>query len=164
LKKPIVVLPIALIMLGCSVGSLATPSPSPTGLPGIQATPSIPGTQEPVPTSSPAQPQATVAAEGTATKPSPDRTPVATPTAVPLFLSVSTPQDETITTTQQITVTGKTSPGAVVSVNGRVVAVSPGGDFSMVLVLEEGPNTIEVIASDQDGNEVSRIIAVIYQP
>jgi len=158
LKKPIVVLPIGLIMLGCSVGSLAIPSPPPTGLPRIQATPSIPGTQEP------ATPQATVTASVTATKPAPDQTPVATPFAVPLFLSVSTPQDETITTTQQIAVAGKTSPGAVVSVNGRVVAVSPGGDFSTVLVLEEGPNTIEVIASDQDGNEVSRIIAVIYQP
>ena len=55
-------------------------------------------------------------------------------------------------------------PGAVVSVNGVSVPVDPVGIYSTVLSLEEGPNIIDVLATNVDGEVLSTIIALIYRP
>jgi hypothetical protein len=61
-----------------------------------------------------------------------------------------------------------TIPGAVVSVSiddiVEIANVDQNGNFSVTVNLEEGPNLIEVVASDQLGNEKSSSIAVIYVP
>ena len=80
------------------------------------------------------------------------------------FLTVTEPADASIITTDKAEVIGITTPGAVVSVNGELAEVDEEGNFTMMVVLEEGPNTIEVIASDLEGNEESRILAIIYVP
>ena len=79
-------------------------------------------------------------------------------------LTVTEPTDESIINTDKVEVIGITTPGAVVSINGELVDVNEEGNFTMMVVLEEGPNTIEVIASDLKGNEESRILVVIYVP
>lgn len=85
-----------------------------------------------------------------------------------LFLEVTQPQDDTQVSTSSILVTGKTIPNAVVSVSVddklEMANVDQNGDFSVTVDLEEGPNFIEVIASDQQGNEKSMSIAIIYIP
>ena len=89
-----------------------------------------------------------------------------TPPTIPdsNFLIVTEPADESIINTDKIEVAGTTVPGAVVSVNGNLASVNDEGKFTAMVVLEEGPNLIEVIASDLEGNQESRILAVIYVP
>jgi uncharacterized protein YfaP (DUF2135 family) len=64
----------------------------------------------------------------------------------------------------RLSVSGITAPGAVVSVNGRLAAVDAAGAFQLPLSLEEGPNTIQVVASDADGNQAYALLTVIYEP
>jgi len=45
-----------------------------------------------------------------------------------------------------------------------IADVDQDGNFSVTVNLEEGPNIIEVVASDQLGHEKSYSIAVIYVP
>jgi hypothetical protein len=52
----------------------------------------------------------------------------------------------------------------VVSVNGDLVEVDAGGRFQTTVTLDEGPNIIEVVASDENGKELGVILHVIYEP
>jgi hypothetical protein len=83
---------------------------------------------------------------------------------VGLFLELLSPLDNSIVNTPEVTVAGVTSPDATLSVNGELVPPEPDGTFSTTLRLEEGPNLIEVIASDLAGNEVGTVLTVIYIP
>jgi len=80
--------------------------------------------------------------------------------AIPL--AVTEPQDETTVYAADLVVRGQTEPDAVVSVNEAVVEVDAEGKFSTTVTLEEGPNPIEVLASDFEGNEGSVTLTVIY--
>jgi uncharacterized protein YfaP (DUF2135 family) len=82
--------------------------------------------------------------------------------ATGLSLKVTNPQDESIVYAFETVVAGVTSPDAVVSVNGMLVDVDAEGKFSTTVSLEEGPNSIEVIASDYEGHKASQILTVIY--
>ena len=59
---------------------------------------------------------------------------------------------------------GSTTADAVVSVNGVVVEVDAQGSFEAIVTLEEGPNLIEVVASDLTGAGESIDIVVVYIP
>jgi len=80
------------------------------------------------------------------------------------FLTVTQPVNDSNTTSDKVEVKGLTSPGAVVTVNGELAEVDEEGNFTMMIVLEDGPNLIEVIASDSEGNQESRTLATIYVP
>jgi hypothetical protein len=56
---------------------------------------------------------------------------------------------------------GQTSPGAIVSINTVIVPVDETGWFEMELRLAWGPNSIDIVASDLDGNRESKSIAVV---
>lgn len=98
--------------------------------------------------------------------PAPTPTPEPTPAPIPVgfFLKVTEPKDESTVTSSVIPVSGTTSPDAVVSVNSEMVEVDERGNFSTMVTLEEGPNIIEVIASDFEGNKEGSVLAVIYIP
>ncbi len=97
--------------------------------------------------------------------PEPTPTPTPTPTPKPeFFLTVTQPADDSIINADKVEVMGRTTPGAVVSVNGELAEVDEEGNFTMMVVLEEGPNIIEVLASDLEGNEDSRTLVIIYVP
>ena len=81
-----------------------------------------------------------------------------------LFLTIKTPQNQTAVNTKNIMVSGTTIPEATLSISGATVAVDSQGSFSTPVQLEEGPNLIEVIASDYSGNEVSSSLEIIYIP
>jgi hypothetical protein len=55
------------------------------------------------------------------------------------------------TNRRRIVVTGRTTPGALVSVRGERVRVGPDGAFTHVLFLREGEQTIEASARDVAG-------------
>jgi hypothetical protein len=84
------------------------------------------------------------------------------PEAGTVALTVSQPQSETTVYSADLEVKGTTEADAVLSVNGVTVEVNDDGSFSTMVTLEEGPNPIEVLASDFEGNEGSAILTVIY--
>jgi hypothetical protein len=100
----------------------------------------------------------------------PTTSPVSTPTAMPtaLFVTVNVPQNESILSSANIEVVGITSPGAVVSVSVdgdlAIANVDANGNFDAMVTLLDGPNFIEVVASDQQGHEESSTITVVYIP
>ena len=100
----------------------------------------------------------------------PTTTPVSSPTTTPanLFLTVTAPQNESVLSSANIEVSGITTAGAVVSVSVdgtlAIADVDASGDFETMITLLEGPNFIEVVASDQQGNEESSTLTVIYIP
>lgn len=59
---------------------------------------------------------------------------------------------------------GQTTPGAVVSVNGNLADVDAAGKFQKAVMLDEGTNVIQVVASDETGTELNVILLVIYEP
>ena len=77
-----------------------------------------------------------------------------------LWLQVLSPQDEAVVNTPQVDVTA----GAVISINDEILIVGDDGQFKTTVSLDEGPNLIEIIASDNNGNETSLILAVTYEP
>lgn len=64
----------------------------------------------------------------------------------------------------QIEVSGTASPNAVVSVNDNVIVAGADGRFATTVSLDEGPNLIEVITSNNSGNQLSAEITVTYEP
>lgn len=62
-------------------------------------------------------------------------------------LEITSPQDESTSSTAAIVLTGKTEKDAQVSVNGEFTAVDSEGNFSYQIKLTEGKNIIEVNAT-----------------
>jgi hypothetical protein len=107
----------------------------------------------------PATPDDTTPAETAMTAPVPDAQAVA-PT---LFLRVVDPAEddaEVSPDTADLTVRGSTLPGTVVSINGELADIDELGNFVGFSPLDQGANEIEVIASDSQGNSVSRALFV----
>ena len=74
---------------------------------------------------------------------------------------MTSPQGDLKLSQGAVSVTGLTSPDAVVSVNGLIAAVDNEGNFSIENIpLNEGPNLLEIIASDLSGAVVSETLAV----
>lgn len=82
----------------------------------------------------------------------------------PVALEILSPQDGTVVNASQIEVSGRASPGAVVTVNDNILIVGADGQFTTVISLDEGPNLIEVIASNDSGSELSVELTVTYEP
>ena len=85
-------------------------------------------------------------------------------TPLPFFLEVTSPLDESVSNAATIQVTGKTTPDAVVSVNGNPVDIDADGGFTASVTLAEGINFVEVIASDFAGNSTEEVRTLIYSP
>lgn len=129
---------------------VATPAPA-------RVTPTPAPTPRPEATPRPAPPVTPV--------PAPAATPSPTATAqVPLFLNIASPAAESITRDRVITVRGKTTPDAVVTVGVSNIEVDEQGNFSTNVTLAEGVNIIEVLASDLGGNSKGQVLTVIYTP
>jgi hypothetical protein len=63
-----------------------------------------------------------------------------------------------------VTVEGDAPPETVVTVTDDILVVGADGKFESDVALEEGPNVIEIVASDLEGNEVTFIVTVTYEP
>ncbi len=112
----------------------------------------------------------------------PTQAPVTTPTPAPtqippsptptsqtalpeeLFLEVTEPSDESTVREVPLVVVGRTTPDAVISVDGQTTDVNAQGEFVALVSLEPGPNVIEVVASDLTGRQETALMAVIYIP
>lgn len=101
---------------------------------------------------------------GAASATQPTAPPATSAPAGGVLLQVLSPQDGAVVNTQQITVSGMASSGAVVTVNDDILIAGPDGQFQDVVTLTDGINLIEVIASDTSGNEASAELTVTYEP
>ena len=84
--------------------------------------------------------------------------------ARPFMLVITEPRHESIVSDENIRISGRTGPEAVVSVNGALQSVDLMGSFSTPVVLEPGPNLFDVVATNVDGRVTSSVVAVIYRP
>lgn len=83
--------------------------------------------------------------------------------ALPFLLLVTEPENESIVSESMLRMAGRTGPNAIVSINGRSVPVDRFGYFSGSVALDEGPNVIDVVATNDDGRTLSTVLAVIYR-
>lgn len=74
------------------------------------------------------------------------------------------PQDGEVVNTPSIRLHGFAPPESVITINEEIFLVGPEGEFEIPLMLDEGPNVIEIVASDLLGNEESVVLVVTYQP
>jgi len=119
-------------LFGCTTGSVPEPAPL----------------LSPAPAPAPGMPPAPLTA-GTQLK-------------LTVKLTVTQPADNIIVDTDRIEVKGTTGPGAVVSANSEFTTADSQGNFAIVVTLDEGPNIIEVVASDASGNEANLTLTVSY--
>ncbi|MBI2885675.1 MAG: hypothetical protein HYY02_00550 [Chloroflexi bacterium] len=87
-----------------------------------------------------------------------------TPAANTLLLEVAAPADESTVNSATAQVTGKTARGATVTVNETIASVDSAGGFAVTVTLLEGPNVIDIIASDDAGNVLMVTLVVTYIP
>ncbi|MBI2448205.1 lamin tail domain-containing protein [Candidatus Microgenomates bacterium] len=76
-------------------------------------------------------------------------------------LVISSPNDESVVIDPNITVIGDTDPGATVEIDGQDTPVDDDGHFEAEIILDPGDNTIDIVASDEDGS-TSESISVNY--
>jgi hypothetical protein len=62
-----------------------------------------------------------------------------------------------------ITVSGKTDDNTTVTVNGRIIVVRADNTFSYSYPLNQGSNTLTVVATDEAGNTITAERSVSYQ-
>ena len=138
---------------------------------------------EPTPTAQP-EPVATatqVPPSPTPVPPSPTPVPP-TATPEPIVVSTATPDpaiasttfnlaldfegigDESIVRSETVLLRGVTSADAIVSVNDVIVEVQPDGTFELTLLLDPGPNFVDVVASNLDGSTINSSLAIISIP
>ena len=79
------------------------------------------------------------------------------------WLQVFTPQDGDIVNQEVIHVTGQAPAETVISLNEDIFLVADEGVFSIPVTLEEGPNVLELVASNIDGDEIDLILTVVYE-
>lgn len=91
-------------------------------------------------------------------------TPTQAPPLNQIGLSVTSPVNNAVVTNPKVTVSGHTVPGADVGINDMDIKADTNGNFSTTITLDEGENTIDVIASDADGNASEQMLTVTYNP
>jgi hypothetical protein len=89
-----------------------------------------------------------------------------TPTTPELPLTISEPADNTISSKEKITLSGSTSPEAIVVIfdeeNEKIIEADKEGQFESEITLTGGPNRITIKAFDDSGNEAEASLNIIY--
>ena len=84
---------------------------------------------------------------------------------LPFLLLITKPENESVVSSPELPLTGRTGPNAIVYIDERSVPVDRYGYFSATIALNEGPNFIDVVATNlDDGTTLSEVVAVIYRP
>lgn len=77
-------------------------------------------------------------------------------------LEITQPNDNSKTNKQEIKIEGKTDKETYIKVNSQPVVVDSQGAFQTLLKLNEGDNSIEIIAEDIVGNQEKKTLKVTY--
>jgi hypothetical protein len=78
----------------------------------------------------------------------------------PITLNISEPLPGATVSNSSVRVKGKTLPMAVVFINEKEMRADRAGNFSTTVSLEEGENSIIILAHDADGNFSEKEITV----
>lgn len=81
-----------------------------------------------------------------------------------LWIRVLSPQQNSIVNSETVDVSGQATAGTVVTINQTELLVPPDQFFRYSVTLEPGVNTIEISTQNRDGNRVSIVLTVNYQP
>ena len=79
-------------------------------------------------------------------------------------LTIESPVSDIVTVEDQITVIGATDSQATLTLNGEQIFVESNGVFAETVLLNEGVNTLTIIAANRFGKENTRVIRATYQP
>ncbi|MDD4029326.1 MAG: stalk domain-containing protein [Caldisericia bacterium] len=82
------------------------------------------------------------------------------PDATPPELHISVPSDNLLTNNPNLTITGRTDATAILTINDAPVEVTNNGSFEHLVVLAEGFNTIDVIATNRKGQTTQKTLTV----
>lgn len=90
-----------------------------------------------------------------------------TPTSLPaLSLTITEPEDNSISEEDEIEISGQTAPGSTVALlyetDEEIIEADEKGLFTTTIPLEGGSNEIEIISFDQEGNEASQTLTIVY--
>ncbi len=73
------------------------------------------------------------------------------------------PEEKFRSTGHSYRVEGNTEPGATVLVNNQLAVLTPSGDFSASLRLEEGSNEIKVLVTDKADNKTEKSVFMLFE-
>ena len=79
------------------------------------------------------------------------------------FLEIDNPKNKVVVDQPTIVVSGKTVPEAEVFINDKETRADNQGDFSLSINLEEGENTLVIVASDKEGNYQEKELTVFLE-
>lgn len=89
-----------------------------------------------------------------------------TPTPQIIFLKIEKPQDESIIEEEKTILSGRSKPRSVLAIfteeGEQILEADEEGKFETEIRLIEGANEITVIAFDEEGNEASQSMTIVY--
>ncbi len=147
--------------------STALPEPTATPQPSATPVPLIP-TPIPIPTIAPTPTPISVSTPVPTIAPTVEtEIPIgSTPNSGTFNLSLDFEGigNESVVRSDRVLLHGVTSADATVSVNGVILEVQSDGTFELTLPLEPGPNIVDIVASDLEGNSINSSLAIISIP
>lgn len=88
--------------------------------------------------------------------------------SIPVTLEVTTPADETIMTSKNLKISGKTQNNnlvyAISDSDSAVTEADKNGAFGLTLTLSEGGNNIYLTSQNENGDEETKIMTVYFAP
>lgn len=89
-----------------------------------------------------------------------------TPVEEKISLSIISPQDNSLLDQEKTEIAGKTTPLANIVIlfedGEEIIQADEQGEFKKEITLSGGANEITITAFDQDGNEASKILNLVY--
>jgi hypothetical protein len=96
-----------------------------------------------------------------------------TPTSVPSpnqevksILTISSPDNNSLTDQNKVTITGTTTPSATVVISDseadQITTSDAKGNFSQDITLSGGPNQISIYSFDAQGNQTTKTLNIVY--
>lgn len=85
---------------------------------------------------------------------------------VSLFLEVTSPEDDTLVSDENLIISGKTGPDVAIIISSNqtdaALQSDKNGQFSKVFSLAPGPNIIEISVFDSEGNMKNAVKSVYF--
>ncbi|MEA5077953.1 MAG: hypothetical protein VB013_05235 [Anaerolineaceae bacterium] len=74
---------------------------------------------------------------------------------------LTSPMDGLETSLPLTELTGRVSEDSVLTINDEIFLLDA-GNFSLQIPLEAGPNVLQIVVSDDSGNEIDLVLTVTY--
>lgn len=81
-----------------------------------------------------------------------------------LWVKIISPEDGAVVDDPEIAITGEAAPGTVLTINDNILYIENDEEYTVRVMLLQGANLIEIIGSNQAGDEVTLYMTVYYEP